>query len=160
MNLILHFIVAYFIVASLFVQFPKIEATYKLEVHFIRFLNPNHMHIVYEEECGYTINGLEIEYVCNNVWNGYCCESTLTSSCTSQCDNYFKFCLRNFEDSNNTNINYCPGGDYGWSNYIVNSDDIYFTDDIGGIPNPMPFYGTTWTVSSTHLDLLTEYEPE
>ena len=126
-----------------FTQLPASEASYKFELHIQSFLNPNHEHIIYEEVCG--LSGWN--WVCSNVWNDYCCESFFTSGCSSQCDNYFEFCLRNLEDVGNDNIDYCPLGSHGPSNHISNSDDVTFGNDIGGVPNPMPFVGTIWPVS-------------
>ena len=128
--------------SSTFVQFPWAEATYKLQVRVIRYVNFNHMYISVEEECGFSA----WNYVCDNVWSDHCCDSQFASSCSLQCDNVFKFCLRSYEDVDDSDVNYCPGGSYGWSKQVIDSDDVYFANDIGGIPNPMPFFGSLWTV--------------
>lgn len=113
-----------------------IEANYTLEIEVISFLNPNHEHIIYQ--CGWWGH-------CS--WNDYCCESYSTSGCILQCDNYFKFCLRDIDEVDIDDINYCPRGSYTTDD-IRNSDDITFGSSIGGVLNPLTFSGTVWPVSN------------
>lgn len=54
--------------------------------------------------------------------------------------------MRDYEEGSNPDLGYCPRGSYGWTDRISNSDDITFGDDIGGVSNPMLFYGTVWPV--------------
>ena len=123
-------------------QFSATDATYTAWIYLYYFNNYQHEHILYEEECG--LSGWN--WVCNYVWNDYCCESYGTSGCSAQCDNYFKLCMRGYGDVFNDDITHCPLGSEV-TNHIMNSDSIFFSDSIGGTPNPIRFAGTVWPVS-------------
>lgn len=89
---------------------------------------------------------------------GYCCESYDTSGCDPwwclhcQCDNYFKFCLRNTGTTRDDNAGNCPLGSY--TTAVVGDDDFSFgsTRISNGVPNPMMFTGSVWPVS-THMHI-------
>ena len=87
-------------------------------------------------------------------YDGFCCVSPRgsSSSCTQDCSNRFKFCLRPLGLGRDNDT--CPMGEYVTG--PISDDDMEFDLDRDldvGVPNPLVFTGKRWPVSATIMQL-------
>ena len=112
-------------ILSLMQVMSSVEANYTLEVLMVGYQNPLHM---------------ALELI--NVRHG-CCNSDRELPC-EPCENAFRVCVREM-------ITEVVSGECGLLNLESkeipdDDDDIVFTDDIGGLSNPIIVSGDVWQV--------------
>ena len=114
-------------------QPPSTNAAYTLSVRAYRYRNSRHKGS-----------------------NGDCCDTVGSSNCGwcdhCECENRFKFCMREYGASRDGNEDRCPLGAY--STGVIGDDSFsfgwpQFDDDV---PNPMTFSGDMWQVGHVTTD--------
>ena len=117
--------------------------------------------LVYGARCDYSLEVKVAEYDNSDhkLANGRCCErESSTSGCTPwwcwwcECDMSFKFCMRPPGTDHDDDAGNCDWGRYTTGEVSTNDDRFYFNTPIdGGVPNPMTFSGSVWSVSQDSI---------
>jgi len=99
--------------------------------------------------------------------SGSCCDWPSSTNCNPwwcsgcpDCDNYFRFCLRDGRSAHDGDLGNCPLGYLSSGSSSIGGDSFTFDSSIGRIPNPFTFSGNIWPVSLHLYSILINHTHE